>query len=299
MGLLDGKKGLILNIANDRSIATHIASAAVRQGATCGFGFLPMDNIEKSQRRVRKAMEECGFPDAWLHPCDVSSDESIEKFFAGAKEQFGDDRFPGALPGLCRSHLPEERPRHLHLHSPRSLQAGLDISAYSLIALTRAALPLMPEGGSVIGLTYLGSEKVIPGYNVMGVAKAALESTARYLAFDLGRKTPRQHPLRRPGQYPQRHGRRRHRRNVHPHGKQGPPPPQHRRRRSRQNCRLPPQRPLQRRHRRKHLCRFGIQYCGVVRATRRPGWAGIHTNHEGTRPDRDAREGGSSFTASV
>ena len=93
MGLLDGKKGLILNIANDRSIATHIATNAIKQGATCGFGFLPMDNPEKSQRRVRKAMEEGGFADAWLHPCDVSSDESIEKFFAGAKEQFGNIDF--------------------------------------------------------------------------------------------------------------------------------------------------------------------------------------------------------------
>src|SRR6476620_10461179 len=88
-GLLEGKKGLILNIANDRSIATHIANNAIKQGATCGFGFLPMDNLEKSQRRVKKAMEENGFAESWLHPCDVSSDESIEKFFAGAREQFG------------------------------------------------------------------------------------------------------------------------------------------------------------------------------------------------------------------
>src|SRR5215211_8009484 len=89
MGLLDGKKGLILNIANDRSIATHIATNAIKEGAACGFGFLPMDNPEKSQRRVRRAMEEGGFEGAWLHPCDVGSDESIESFFAGAKEKFG------------------------------------------------------------------------------------------------------------------------------------------------------------------------------------------------------------------
>src|SRR5688572_32861239 len=88
-GLLNGKKGLILNIANDRSIATHIADNAIKQGATCGFGFLPMDNIEKSQRRVRKAMEENGFGQAWLHPCDVSSDESIASFFDAAKGEFG------------------------------------------------------------------------------------------------------------------------------------------------------------------------------------------------------------------
>ena len=81
MGLLDGKTGLVLNIANDRSIATHIAANCFRQGARCGFGFLPMDNIEKSQRRVKKAMDENGFGDAWLFPCDVASDESIEKFF--------------------------------------------------------------------------------------------------------------------------------------------------------------------------------------------------------------------------
>jgi enoyl-[acyl-carrier protein] reductase I len=86
MGLLDGKKGLILNIANDRSIAWHIANNCVKQGAKCGFGFLP---IEKMERRVRKAMEEGGFGQEWLHPCDVSKDEDIEKFFAAAREQFG------------------------------------------------------------------------------------------------------------------------------------------------------------------------------------------------------------------
>ena len=89
MGLLDGKKGLVLNIANDRSIATHIAANCIKHGATCGFGFLPMENREKSERRVRKAMEENGFGGAWLYPCDVSSDESIESFFAGVKQQFG------------------------------------------------------------------------------------------------------------------------------------------------------------------------------------------------------------------
>src|ERR1043165_3619144 len=89
MNLLDGKRGLVLNIANDRSIATHIANNAIKEGAKCGFGFLPMDNIEKSQRRVRKAMDENGFPDEWLRPCDVGSDESIEKFFAAARENFG------------------------------------------------------------------------------------------------------------------------------------------------------------------------------------------------------------------
>jgi len=188
MGLLDGKKGLVLNIANDRSIATHIANNAIKQGATCGFGFLPMDNIEKSQRRVKKAMEENGFGDAWLAPCDVGSDESIEKFFAGAKEQFGQiDFLVHCLAFANRDYLKKDIGNFLS--TPRDVyKQAVDISAYSLIALARAAAPLMTEGGSIIALTYLGATQVIPGYNVMGVAKAALESTARYLAFDLGPK---------------------------------------------------------------------------------------------------------------
>lgn len=188
MGLLDGKKGLVLNIANDRSIATHIAANAVKQGAKCGFGFLPMGDIQKSERRVRKAMEENGFPNEWLHPCDVGNDESIEKFFAGAKEQFGTiDFVVHSLAFADRTYLKLED--GVFTSTPRDVfKQAVDISAYSLIALTRAAMPLMPEGGSVIAMTYLGAERVVPGYNVMGVAKAALEATARYLAFDLGRK---------------------------------------------------------------------------------------------------------------
>jgi enoyl-[acyl-carrier protein] reductase I len=189
MGLLDGKKGLILNIANDRSIATHIAANCIKQGATCGFGFLPMDNAEKSQRRVKKAMEENGFPDAWLYPCDVSSDESIAAFFEGARKQFGGtiDFLVHSLAFADRTFLKKDN--GVFTSTPReAFRQALDISAYSLIALTRAAEPLMPNGGSIVAMTYLGSEKVVPGYNVMGVAKAALESTARYLAFDLGGK---------------------------------------------------------------------------------------------------------------
>jgi len=188
MGLLDGKTGLILNIANDRSIATHIATNCVKQGATCGFGFLPMDNPEKSKRRVQKAMEENGFGDAWLHPCDVGSDESIAGFFAGAREKFGKiDFLVHCLAFANRDFLKKDY--GVFTSTPREVfKQALDISAYSLIALTRAAEPLMTDGGSIIALTYLGSEKVIPGYNVMGVAKAALESASRYLAFDLGSK---------------------------------------------------------------------------------------------------------------
>jgi enoyl-[acyl-carrier protein] reductase I len=188
MGLLDGKKGLILNIANDRSIATHIASNCIKQGAKCGFGFLPMDNPEKSQRRVRKAMEENGFAQEWLHPCDVGSDESISTFFEGVQKEFGTiDFLVHSLAFANREYLKKDAGNFTS--TPRDVyKQAVDISAYSLIALTRAAVPLMSEGGSIIAMTYYGADKVIPGYNVMGVAKAALEATARYLAFDLGSK---------------------------------------------------------------------------------------------------------------
>jgi enoyl-[acyl-carrier protein] reductase I len=189
MGLLDGRKGLILNIANDRSIAAHIAHNAIEHGARCGFGFLPMDNPEKSRRRVTKAMEEFGWGPQWLQPCDVSRDEDIAAFFAAAAAEFGTiDFLVHSLAFADRQYLRKEP--GVFTSTPReAFRQALDVSAYSLLALARAAVPLMPEGGSIIALTYLGSEKVVPGYNVMGVAKAALEATARYLAFDLG---PRQ-----------------------------------------------------------------------------------------------------------
>ena len=195
MRLLDGKKGLVLNIANDRSIAWHIANNAIKHGATCGFGFLPMDNPEKSERRVRKALEEGGFADSWLHACDVGSDASIAAFFAGAKDRFGTiDFLVHSLAFANRDYLKKDEGNFTS--TPREVFAqAVDISAYSLVALARAAAPLMPNGGSIIALSYLGAEKVIPGYNVMGVAKAALEACARYLAFDLGPKKIRVNSL--------------------------------------------------------------------------------------------------------
>jgi enoyl-[acyl-carrier protein] reductase I len=188
MSLLQGKKGVVLNIANDRSIATYIATHCIKNGARCGFGFLPMDNREKSERRVRKAMEENGFGGEWLAPCDVGSDESIDSFFAGVKEQFGTiDFLVHSLAFADRTFLKKDYGVFTST-TREAFRQALDISAYSLLALSRKAAEFMPEGGSIIAMTYLGAEKVIPGYNVMGVAKSALESTARYLAFDLGGK---------------------------------------------------------------------------------------------------------------
>jgi enoyl-[acyl-carrier protein] reductase I len=190
MGLLTGKKGLVLNIANDRSIAWHIASQAIAHGARCGFGYLPM---EKMERRVRKAMDDGGFGGEWLHPCDVSRDEDIERFFTAAGQELGTiDFLVHSLAFANREYLQIGR----FTSTPRDVfKQALDISAYSLIALTRGAVPLMPNGGSIIALSYLGAEKTVPGYNVMGVAKAALESSARYLAFELGEKKIRVNSL--------------------------------------------------------------------------------------------------------
>ncbi len=186
MGLLDGKTGLILNIANDRSIAWAIADNCRKQGATCGYGYLPM---EKMERRVRKSLEEMGEPDPWLLPCDVSSDESIASFFKAAKEKYDKiDFLVHSLAFANKDYLAIGK----FTTTPRDVfRQALDVSAYSLIALTREAAPLMTDGGSVIALTYLGSEKAVPGYNVMGVAKAALESATRYLAYELGAKNIR------------------------------------------------------------------------------------------------------------
>jgi len=184
--LLEGKVGLILNIANDRSIAWHIADNCIKHGATCAFGYLPMGDPTKSERRVRRSIDEFGLGDYFLHACDVGSDESIDAFFKAVAEKFGKiDFLVHSLAFANRDYLAigkfTETPRDVY-------KQACDISAYSLIALTRAAVPHFRDGGSVIAMTYLGSDKVVPGYNVMGVAKAALESTARYLAYELGEK---------------------------------------------------------------------------------------------------------------
>ena len=183
MGLLDGKRGVVLNIANDRSIAWHIANNLVKEGATCAFGYLPLERME---RRVRMAMEEGGFGHMPLFPCDVASDENIETFFSQVKDVFGTiDFVVHSLAFANRDYLQLGK----FTATPREVfNQALDISAYSLIPMARAAAAMMPSGGSIIAMTYLGSEKVVPGYNVMGVAKAALESTSRYLAFELGEK---------------------------------------------------------------------------------------------------------------
>ncbi|MEL6739878.1 MAG: enoyl-ACP reductase [Planctomycetota bacterium] len=183
MGLLTGKKGLVVGVANDRSYAFHIAKSLTEHGATCAYAHLPG---EKNERRTRKAVEKLG-PDPWLHPCDAGSDESLESLF----NAYG-SAFDGKMDFLIHSIAFAEREwlqPGMFRHTPREayLQA-VDISAYTLAAMAKHADPMMQAagGGSILAMSYYGGEKVVPGYNVMGVAKAALECTARYLASEMG-----------------------------------------------------------------------------------------------------------------
>jgi enoyl-[acyl-carrier protein] reductase I len=190
MGLLDGRKGLIFGVANERSIAWHIAQSLVAEGAVCGFSHLPG---EKMERRVRQTLERGGIQNPWLYPCDVSRDEDIAAVFAAAKRQFDTISFVvHSVAFADREYLKIGK----FTDTPRQVfSQALDISAFTLIAMAQHARGMMPEGGSILALSYYGAEKVVPGYNVMGVAKAALEAAARYLAADLGRENIRVNTL--------------------------------------------------------------------------------------------------------
>jgi enoyl-[acyl-carrier protein] reductase I len=177
MGLLDGKKALIFGVANDHSIAWGIAQALHAQGATLGFSSIEM-LIEK---RVRPLADSLG--SSFVEPCDVQKDEDIERVFARWQKEQGDlDILVHALAFAKR----EDLDGRFVDTSREGFMLALDVSAYSMVALARAAAPLMPNGGSMMTLSYYGAEKVVANYNVMGVAKSALESSVRYLAADLG-----------------------------------------------------------------------------------------------------------------
>ena len=180
--LLEGKKGLIIGVANKHSIAWAIAQAAAREGAQMLFSY--------QNERLRENVEELvqTLPGASACVCDVGDDSQIDAMMKQASEKLG--RLDFLVHSLAFA--PREELTGEFVNTTRQgFATALDVSAYSLVAVTRAAMPLMTEGGSVVTLTYLGSERVVPHYNVMGVAKAALEATARYLAHDLGPKNIR------------------------------------------------------------------------------------------------------------
>ncbi len=176
--LLEGKTGLIMGVANKRSIAWGIASAASRAGARLILTY----QSDRLGENVRDLAEQLNNP--LLFPCDVSSDEQIQTLMTRISES------AGYLDFLVHAmaYAPREALEGMYANTRREdFRVALDISAYSLVAVSRAALPLMKDRqASIVTLTYLGSERVIQNYNVMGVAKAALEASVRYLANDLG-----------------------------------------------------------------------------------------------------------------
>ena len=175
--LLAGKRGLIMGVANDRSLAWGIANACAAQGAELGFTY----QGDALERRVRPLAASVG--STLLAPCDVADDASMDAAFAVVGAAWGRiDFLVHAIGYADKQYL-----RGQYMDTPRAafLQA-MDISCYSFVAVARRAAALMPDGGAMLTLSYLGAERVIPHYNVMGVAKAALEASVRYLAADLG-----------------------------------------------------------------------------------------------------------------
>jgi enoyl-[acyl-carrier protein] reductase I len=179
-----GKHGLIVGVANKRSIAWAIAQATARRGARLALTY--QGRFEEHVNELSQGLDQPSL----ILPCDVSSDADIDAVFARVDQEFGGLDF--IVHGAAFAPR-EELSAPFSNTTREGFKTALDISAYSLIALTRAGLPLMERrgGGSVLTLTYLGSDRVFPNYNVMGVAKAALEATVRYLAADVGQKNVR------------------------------------------------------------------------------------------------------------
>lgn len=177
MDLLREKTALIFGVANDHSIAWGIAQAMKSEGARMAFSYAG----EALERRVRPLAQS--LDSSFVEPCDVSSDEQIAGLMEKVRAEFGKIDILVHSIGFA---LREELHGPFYNTSRKGFQTALEVSAYSLTALTRAALPILNPGASILTLTYYGSEKVLPNYNVMGVAKAALEASVRYLAADLG-----------------------------------------------------------------------------------------------------------------
>jgi len=183
MGMFDDKIGVIMGVANDRSIAWAICEALYAEGAELAFTHLPGPS---SQRRINQLLES-HHPKILL-PCDVQKDEDIAHLFQAVKETYGKINFLVHSIAFAPPH--ELRNPYVEM-SREGWRLAMDISVYSFVAASRAAAALMTEGGAIVTISYYGGEKVMPGYNVMGVCKAALEHSTRYLAWDLGRENIR------------------------------------------------------------------------------------------------------------
>ncbi len=178
-GLMQGQRGLIMGVANERSIAWGIADACAKAGAELAFTY----QGEALLKRVQPLAESVG--SQTILPCDVTDDASLENTFKTLAEKWGQLDF--VVHAIAFSDKNELDGEYLNTTRANFLRT-MDISCYSFTAVCRLAAPLLKEGGSLITLSYIGAERVIPHYNVMGVAKAALEASTRYLAVDLGRR---------------------------------------------------------------------------------------------------------------
>ena len=187
MGLFTGKKGLVLGVANDFSIAWAIARKLLDEGAEVGFTHLPGDKME---RRVRKLAEPVNAK--LITPCDVQKDDDVARVFREAGEAYGSIDF--VLHSIAFAPLDDLKKPFVQ-SSREGFKTAMDISVYSLAIVCRHAAEVMPNGGAIETLTYYGGEKVVSGYNLMGVCKAALDSAVKYLAFDLGPKNIRVNAL--------------------------------------------------------------------------------------------------------
>lgn len=179
MGLMEGKRGLILGVANDLSIAWGVAQQLHAEGAELAFTYMS-GPLEKRVRPLAESLDA-----KLILPCDVTSDEDIETLFAEIEKAWGKIDFVVHAVAFANR---EDLKHGFSQTSREGFRLALDISAYSMVAVTRCAAPLMNEGGSFVTMSYLGAARVVPDYNVMGVAKAALEASVRYLAAELGEK---------------------------------------------------------------------------------------------------------------
>jgi enoyl-[acyl-carrier protein] reductase I len=183
MALLDGKYGLILGIANERSYAWHIAKALEEAGAELAFNALPG---EKNEARTRFAVDALNIADPWIAPCDVCKDQDVVQLFELYAKDF--PRLDFVVHSIAFADREYLQPGKF-VETPRaSFLMAMDTSVYSLIAVARGARPLLAAagGGSIMTMSHYGGDKVFPGYNAMGACKAALEASVRYLAEELG-----------------------------------------------------------------------------------------------------------------
>ncbi len=185
MGMFDGKKGLITGVFNKQSIAWAIADRIMQEGGECGFSYMPDkpdDTRQKNLRRIEKLT--VGNPSVkFIQPMDVTNDEHITSIMDRCKSELGQIDF--MLHSIAFA-LPADLKDDTIATSRDGFKLAMEISAYSLIALSNAAKGVLNDNASILTLTYFGGEKTVPGYNVMGVCKAALDSIVHYLAYDLG-----------------------------------------------------------------------------------------------------------------